>query len=266
MYSDSQLRTWTILTAAILAVLFSVPRSLADAGKTQYISYAFGHWVPMVYTDEAGRGKGLLSEVAREVFETELGLTLLYSERPWKRAQLEVKNGTSDFLITVATDSRKAYALASQHVFYTLPLYIYTYADHPMMDAIDRIRSAEDIKRLKLKPVTNLGNGWHKDNIDILGIDTHYVKEEENILLFLASRRADIMIDAVVPTNFLVDKLGLNRDIHLTESRFSQVDFHLLMGRKSRYATWMERINRAFERIRRDGRLKAIVARYERAP
>ncbi len=252
-------------TIFILIIIIIVPVPvMAIAQKKMSIIYVSHQWVPMTYTNEAGRRSGLLVDIAREVFERELGLNLICIERPWKRAQLEVENGTSDFIITVATPSRKKYALSGTHAFYTLPLYVYTYAGHEKLDAIHGIRSARDIKALNLRPVTNLGNGWHKDNIDAHGIHTHYVGKEDNILLFLANKRADIMIDAVVPTNYLIDKMKLSRDIILTKSRFSQVDFHLLLSRKSKYAPWMSRIDTAHERAEKSGRIQAIISKYER--
>lgn len=165
------------------------------------IRHVYSDWRPMCYTDDNGRASGLLPDIARIVMEEELGLTLEGYARPWKRAQKEVETGESDFLITVATKARREYALVSESVFYQLPLYIYTYRGHEKQTAIDAIKDVSDIKRLNLVPVTNLGNGWHKENIDDHGINTHYAGKEENILYLLANRRADIVIDAKVPTN-----------------------------------------------------------------
>jgi len=106
----------------------------------------------MVYMDGFGRGQGVLVDIAREVFEKELGLNLICIERPWKRAQLQVEKGDSDFIITVATASRKKYALAGKHVFYTLPLYIYTYAGHEKLGAIHKIQSVRAMRSLRISP------------------------------------------------------------------------------------------------------------------
>lgn len=62
---------------------------------------------------------------------------------------------------------------------------LYTYKDHPKLDEIKQIKEVIDIKKLNLKPISNLGNGWHKQNIDIYGIKTLYVKEDENIIQVL---------------------------------------------------------------------------------
>jgi len=246
----------------VVLVFSAWGQDTAEARSQINISFVFGRWVPLDYVDDSGRGCGLLVDIAREVFEQELGLNLVCIKRPWKRAQLEVKNGTSDFMVTVSTKARKAYAIASQQAFCSLPLYVYTYSGHRQMEAIHRIRSAGDIRTLKLRPVSNLGNGWQKDNIDAAGIYTHYVGTDENVLLFLANKRADIMIDALIPTNYLIRKMGLGKSIVLTRSRFSQVDLHLLLSRKSRFASWMPKIDDAFENVRKKGRIATIVSGY----
>ncbi len=246
----------------VILAFFASGRATAEARSQTNISFVFGRWVPLDYMDDSGRGCGLLVDIAREVFEKELGLRLVCITRPWKRAQLEVKNGASDFMVTVSTETRKAYAIASQQPFCSLSLNVYTYSGHRQMEAIHKIRSARDIKKLKLRPVSNLGNGWQKDNIDAAGIYTHYVGTDENVLLVLASKRADIMIDALIPTNYLIRKMGLGKSIVLTGSRFSQVDLHLLLSRKSRFSSWMPQIDDAFENVRKKGRIAAIVSGY----
>ena len=247
----------------ILIFLFFFLNEGQAAENNGKIIMTFSEWIPMAQVDSWGNGYGLMPEIAKAVFEDELGISVGFRVRPWKRAQIDVEKGRSDFMITVATESRKRYALPSTKPFYKLPLYIYTYAGHEKLEAINGIQSAEDIKALKLIPVTNLGNGWHKDNIDAHGINTHYVGKEESILMFLASKRADIMIDAVVPTNYLIKIKELNRKIVLTKCRFSQVDFHLLLSRKSSFANRMKDINAAFERAEQKGRIQDIVLKYE---
>lgn len=244
----------------VAGILLAAVLKPAAAGE---IVFAVSDWRPMAYQDETGQARGLLVEIAREVMEKEMGLDLAVRFLPWKRAQKEVEFGKSDFLITVPTKARKAYAAVSGQVFYRLPLHIYTWAGHPKRREIDAIRTAEDIKRLNLVPVTNLGNGWHREQVDAQGIETHYAGKEENILFLLAYKRADIVIDAVVPTNYLIRKYGLNRKVELTRSRFSQVEFHLLMGKRSGFAGRMPLFDAAFERARQRGAIRAIAERYE---
>jgi len=251
----------TFFLQFISLVLFLSISHPGAGAETREISYSVSGWKPMAYINETNEPKGLLVGIAREVMEKEMGLNLVVKVRPWKRAQKEVETGESDFLITVATKARKNYALVSENVFYSLPLYIYTYKNHEKRKEIDAIKSVRDIKKLNLMPVTNLGNGWHKENVDVYGIDTHYAGKEENILFLLANKRADIVIDAVVPTNYLIEKFKLNQKVELTASRFSRVDFHLLLGKKSRFAGQMPLFDSAFTRSK--DRIHDLIAGYE---
>lgn len=235
----------------------------AGLASGRVISFAFHQWKPMIYIDEKKEGQGVMADIAREVFEDGMGLKLLYNERPWSRAQLEVKNGDTDFIITVPTPERRGYALVSAQPFYSLSFYIYTYRGHEKLDKINRIKTAADIKDLNLVPVTNLGNGWHKQNIDIHGINTHYVGKEKHILLFLANRRADIMIDVRLPTDYLIKKHGLSRKIMRTQARFRSIDFHLILSRKSLFAKEMPLINQIFTRAKKEGRIDRILNKYQ---
>ena len=235
--------------------------TVAGHAESRPVFLALSEWVPMAYEDDRGQPQGLLVEIVREVVEREMGLTLAVKFLPWVRAQKEVEFGQSDVLITVPTEERLAYALASDRPFYRLPLFIYTYKDHLLLPRINQIRTVSDIKSLKLVPVTNLGNGWHREHIDAYGINTHYAAKEANILQLLALKRGDIVIDAAVPTNFLIRKYGLGQKVVQTACRFSQVDFHLLVGRKSPFSDRMQTFNQAFSRAQ--DRIETVARGYE---
>ena len=82
---------------------------------------------------------------------------------------------------------------------------------------IDQIKTAEDIVRLNLKTVTNLGNGWHEAHMESKGVLTKYVGVEDSALRFLAAKRADIMIDALVSTNYLIKETGSTSELKLSK-------------------------------------------------
>lgn len=185
----------------ILATLFfsypALPQSAQAAPPT--VTYAVGPPSIPVYELEPGNEsgwKGLFVELVEEIFAKELGYRVVIEQYPWKRAQQNVKEGIADITVSVPTAERLEYALKSDRPIYRMYLNIYTYAGHPKLAEIRKIKTVQDINSLKLKPVTNLGNGWHKENIDDAGVTTFYVPNDENLVQFLAFRRADIMIDA----------------------------------------------------------------------
>lgn len=234
----------------------------AEQDNENVISLAASSWPPYIYKDKSGNGKGLHIDILRELFETEMGLSLEYKELPWKRAQLNVQYGQADVLLTVPTEERLTYAVKSEQAVYELYLYAYTYKDHPRLNEINAITSGLDVKKLELLPVTNRGNSWHKLNIDSFGVKTYYVNEEENAFRVLAHRRADITIEPLYAGSYLINKFGLSSKIVPTKARFGPLLFHLLLSKKSKYFKKMDQINQALNRLKTSGRLQEILNKY----
>lgn len=226
------------------------------------IKFSCYNWLPMNYENDKGIPSGLYIDILNEVFVNQLGIPLSTRFRPWKRAQVEVRKGITDFLITVATRERLKYSTKSNEPFFLLYLYIYTYANHPLANQIDQIKSPEDIVKLNLTAVTNLGNGWHKSNMEAKGVKTHYVRLEDSALGFLSLKRADIMIDALISTNHLIRKKGLSSKIQLTKARFGPLKMHLLMSNQSPFLKLMPEINEAFKNLQDEGVINEIISRY----
>jgi polar amino acid transport system substrate-binding protein len=206
--------------------------------------------------------KGLFVDILDRVLVRELGVDLTFMAFPWKRAQKQVEDGNADILISVPTSERLQYSLASDAPVLKMYLHVYTYAGHRRLPEIRQIRTPADIIALNLIPATNDGNSWHKENIDSFGVKTLYVPNDENLVQFLAKRRADIMIDAPITMNRLIRQYGLAADIVQTDVRFGPVNFHLLMSRKSRYVKLMPEINAAISKLAKDGTLEKLAMNY----
>lgn len=248
-----------IITLFSLSVLLSAAVSYGD---TKQIRFAFHKWPPVVYLDDNGRPAGLYYDLLSEVLEKKLDMVIIPQQLPWKRCQTNVRDGESDFILTVATDERLDYAVKSELPFYELYLYVFTYSGHPKLPNIRSIQSASDIKALDLIAVTNLGNGWHKAHIDSAGVTTRYLRQEDNSLKFLANKRADIMIDGLISTQKAIRQLGLSDKVVPTEARFGPIRMHLLISKKSPHVTMMPEINRAFSELKKQGVIDQITDRY----
>lgn len=248
----------------IIPFLFFFTLNIYCEQKT--ITYAFGSgdWIPIIYNDNSKNNgyRGLYVEILEEIFVNRLSIGLKYEAFPWKRTQMRVEKGEADFLITVATNDRLKYTVSSSMPLLELYMHIYTYKGHSKLDLINQIKDPNDILTLNLIPVSNLGNGWHKENIDRFGIPTLYVKEDTNIALLLAAKRADIMIEAVIPMNNEIKKLGLSNKILLTDAKFGPVKFYLLMSKKSNNLDLMPMIDKAITDITTDGTLDRITSKY----
>jgi polar amino acid transport system substrate-binding protein len=253
-----------IIKFTIIVLYFCTSFVSADTVKktNNTITYAFAPWMPIVYVDSKGVSKGLYIEMLNELFVKELKMNLSVKSFPWKRSQKNVKDGLSDFLITIPTSERLKYTIPSETPLFNLYLHVYTYKNHKKINEIRKIKTAHDIKRLGLIPVSNLGNGWHKEHIDSYGVSTQYVSEDEQIAKFLAHKRSDILIDAPITMNHVIKTQGLSSKIVLTEAKFGPVMFYLLMGKKSEHIKLMPDINKALTKLHENGTFDRLIVKY----
>lgn len=227
------------------------------------ISYTFSSWPPVTSLDENDSAWGIYPDLVRELFEKRLDIPTKAVQLPWKRAQLSVEIGTVDFIITVPTEERLKYAEASDSAFYKLFLHVFTYKDHPKLAQMQEITSAKDIYNLGLTPVTNLGNGWHKKNIDSYGIETKYVPAETNAVAFLSMKRADLTIESLEPMIYELKKKPAGERLVDTGAKFGPIKMHLLLSKESSFINRLPEINATFAEMLKDGTVEKILKKYQ---
>lgn len=252
------LRRWLVPMGLVLAL-----PALAQS-KLAFVRFAATEAPPFLIADPTQPSgiRGLYADILNDVIGRRMGLSWTGALLPWKRAQGEVQSGNADLTITVPTEERLAYAIPSNRPVFEAYLHVYTYKGHPKLKEIRKIRSAEDIRRLGLVPVTNLGNNWHQEQIDAAGVQTHYAPADENIARFLAAHRADIMIDLPLTMDPKIRELGLAQNLEKTPARFGPIRFHILVSRKSSFAASMEALNAAVNQFIQDGSRERTAAKY----
>jgi polar amino acid transport system substrate-binding protein len=253
----------TTLIALVIAMLCFAESGTAMADPGKAIVFTSPPWKPYIYQDGNGMAQGVYIDILKAIFEEGLQLPVSYADYPWKRAQTAVKDGLADLIITIATPDRLQYAVKSELPVLEMFLHVYTYKDHPRLADIRTIRSGGDILAMRLKPVTNLGNVWHKNNIDHLGVETHYVPSEENAFLFLAAKRADITIEPLIAGNYLIKQLNLADRVIPTKARFGPLRFYVLLSKKSPLLKRMKEINQVIEALHQSGRMQHIYESYQ---
>ncbi len=227
-------------------------------------SISDAEWYPIYsFSDHGQKLEGLLADLVHALFAGELQWQSLPRPRPWARAQREVADGQTDFFVTVPTESRKQYAQVTSIPLFRLYLNLYTYAGHPRLEAIQKIISVEDIKALDLVLVSNNGNGWHKSNMEDKGVKTQWVGGDNEIIRFLSMKRADAMIDVALPMNYRIEKMGLGDRLVRTDVAFGPIEFYVMVGKKSLYASRMNEINDALKRMQDKGILQQIWSKYD---
>lgn len=235
-----------------------------SSGDTITWTLAEESWIPIYYDLKGSDSslQGYWPELIRELFINRLSLDLKVKRLPWVRGQRQVREGESDFMITIPTDERESYALVSENPVLRLFMQIFTYAGHERMDEIKKIVSVQDILQMGLIPVTNQGNGWHEQHIDSFGVKTEHVRSDESLPKVLASKRADILIDVPLTMSYQIKQLGLSSQIVLTDVILDETDFHLLVSKKSPFADKMDEIDRVLNEMIEDGTVDKLYRKY----
>ncbi|MCK5882605.1 MAG: transporter substrate-binding domain-containing protein [Bacteriovoracaceae bacterium] len=244
-------------------ILFSIVQFLwAATAYGATIKYALPNWPPMGYVEQ-NKLKGMIAEIVKEVFEGELKIKVIPDVNPWNRAQRQVELGRADFMVSALTDLRLGYAIASELPFVEMSLHIFSMSTHPKSNLISKVKSAQDLIDNNLTSVTNRGNGWHKKNIENKGVKTHLVSDENDAILFLKHKQADVMIDTLVATNKVIKEQGLTDIVVANKKKFELVKFYLMVSKKSKYSSLMPKINKAFYKLKKSGVIRKIISRYE---
>jgi len=251
-----------ILQVLFIVIIISAAPINAFSDDNITLTYTSAEWIPFSYRDATNTPRGLYIDLLDRVLTQELGITFEYIQLPWKRAQLYAEEGKADILITVKNSERLNYASASDIPLLQLYLNIFTYANHPLLSEIEQITSGKDIQKHNLVAVTNIGNAWHKENIDSFGVTTHYTDDEESAFMIVASKRADITIEPVYAGSYLVRQLGLSDKVVMTDAQFGPIDMHLLFSKKSPHIGLMPKINAAILKLKENGTFEKITERY----
>lgn len=206
---------------------------------------------------------GLLVEILDEIFKL-ANMPYAIEVYPWARAQAQVQAGRADILVTVPTVERQGYAQASEIAVFPMVMQIYARKDHPRLSDIRRIKSTQDIVTLDLVAISNLGNGWHKANIEAAGVKTYYGTNDESAARMLAARRGDILIDSAVSMALEIRRQGLEGVLTAAAAPYAPLRFHVLLSHKSPFVSRMPDINRAVQTLQKNGTLERLYLKYTR--
>ncbi len=240
--------------------LFEVKaEELKQIKDTVTVSYAYNK--PLIY-QVGNHGTGVYPDILYEIFSVELGLQLDFQERPWKRAQTDIKMGRSDVIVTVPTSERLRYVLASRDPIYYLERKLYTYQGHTKLKEIQAIKTIADIIDLNLSMAAIIGDGWYKENLLNKGVATRLVPDPRNSFRILADKRVDAIITSPSTAENVLRHEGVTEKIVDTGISFRSAAAHILVSKKSKYAHRMNEIDQAIAKIIKDGRYSKILAKY----
>ena len=249
-------------------VILFVTTTLMNAAENRAFVWADdeAYW-PAIYRGKDGKPAGIFDDIMTELFKR-LKIPLKKSLYPWKRAQLLLKEGKSDGLITVYTKDRKLFTVATDPLW-EIGENLFFRRDNPKACKILRVNSFDDLKGLTI--VDTLGSGWSKDNYDAHGIkNVIWAPSIDSAFNMLAKGRADVFIMFNINAyNLLLKKRAMNgplskgfKNIVAITPTFATLPFRLLIRKDSLFAKKIPQINKILKNMKEDGTMQRIRQKY----
>lgn len=248
-----------LLSTTLVAMLLLVPASLLNAQgalRIAYPSFPPFHWV-----NETGEMTGFFHEIITEALVKRMGMTVVWNEYPWPRCQENLKAGKDDAIMTVPTAERAVYTVTHKDPFYQKELHIFTYVDHHRMAEIKGIKKIEGIKEGRFSVITYSGNGWHKENVEPLGIKTYEAAYLGNVWKMLADRRGDLVLEWPHGAWPDIRRVGATDRVIDTGFTISTMPFHLLIRKDSPHVSILNDLNEVIKKMFQDGTMTSILSK-----
>ena len=247
-----------LLTVAVL--FFGMPAAPAAAEQGP-MKICYPDFWPFFHRQDDGRMTGFFHDIVTEALGR-MDIQATWKAYPWPRCQDKVLAGESDGMITFPSVERLQYTKTHPDPFYEKKLTIFTYVRHPRLREIKAIKSIDDIRRLNLRVITYMGNGWNDKNIKTRGIKTYDTALLKNVWLMLANKRGDIVIEwpgGAWPDIYATDT---EEGILQTDVSLQAMPFHLMIGKESPYVDCLPRFNEIILQMNKEGAIDRIVEKY----
>lgn len=221
--------------------------------------------VPFKTTNSEGKPSGIFYDIISSAFGR-MGVALKYEGYPWKRAQMLVKMGKADALITVPTPERLGYSKANKEPVLMARIKIFTQRDNPNIAQIKSVKSLADLEGLKIMEFS--GSGWGKKMLKQFDVD--WFPNISSICKALAADRGDVFLENEIVVLHTIKSIKSNeRDWgfkfdHLIsfDAPVAPIPFHLLIQKKSKFLHLLPKFDETIRAMREDGELDKIIDKW----
>jgi polar amino acid transport system substrate-binding protein len=249
------------LLIVIMAFVFCLPIRGYSAEKIFRLShddYKPFHW----YDKDTQETKGVFIDMVEEILGNRLGYKIVYTEYPWKRAQLQVHNGKEDAYITTPTPERLKHTEIGDKPLIVMQKVIFTYSNNPKIELLRNIKNFEDLRQFKV--LDYLGNGWGKKRlVEETGISPDYSPSVDSVLKKLAAKRGDIFIEDSTIVNYNIRLLGLSNETVELPVILEATEFKLCVSKKSSFKNDNDKIDKIISEMVKDGALTRIINKWK---
>lgn len=218
-------------------------------------------YAPASFTSPTdGSAIGIEPDIIREAFADIKDVELKFIPLPWQRVQDRVRKGKADAFISAVTPDRLIYATHGKFPVFHDSYTFFTYAGHPRMKDMKKIKTLNDISEYSICEYE--GSGWAKKNLvgKVKHID--YGNTIGMKVSMLAARRCDLILDI----NFLI--LSTAKHLKMSDSlvklpaTIKGSEYHLMIGKQSPNKKILKSINQKLQHMHNSGRINQIVQKW----
>lgn len=228
--------------------------------NTITITFMSDHKPIAFLSSENGEVVGIEPDIIREALSEEKNIELKFIGLPWVRVQDRVKKGQADAFISVITPERLTYSYPSKVALFPEGYTLYTYAKHPKMTELRKIKTINDLRDYTVCEYSE--SGWAKRNLPKKVKKIDYAKSVEMKVTMLAAKRCDLIIDLDFLVNSLSKQHRVSESIVELPIILKGTSYHLMIGKKSPNQKILDKVSDKLKAMHESGRIDQIIQKW----
>ncbi len=250
--------------ALTVALVLAAPWLAGQAAAACELRVGWEPYAPYTYADGAGGVTGADIELVR-VLADEVGCAVEFTELPWARILREVESGTLDMSTSTSwTPERTAWAWFSEPYRET-EMAIYVRRGEVGRFELGRLADIA-AERFRLGVITDY---YYGDAFQAVAKDPHYAEWIDgatdyatNIRKLISGRIDGYLVEDVGVMAAELARLGVADEVERYPLAIEGEELRFMFSRQTVEPATVAAIDAAVERMRTDGRLRAITQRY----
>lgn len=245
-------RIWVLLVLSLT--------SASTFAKPSMTIVYYDSFPPYSFRDENGNMAGIFIDIADQVLQDKMGISVLHRGYPWARAQKMVQMGEADAFITVATQARQEYTNVSSTPVIVGPMNLFVNPTNRNLDQIEHIQTTDDLSPFLI--LDYQGNNWGNQHFPEDKFRRLLTSNLSNALTMLAHGRGDVIATDKIVADYLMAQLNLQGLIIELPIILAEVEFSLCIGKSSPFNSLLPEFNQQMAQFREQGHVDTVLANY----
>jgi polar amino acid transport system substrate-binding protein len=217
------------------------------------------YWPPYSYVDDQNRPAGIFFDILKEALNQRMGIPVKAISLPWGRVQTYVRERKVDGMITVTTQERLKYLVASENVF-SISLNIYVNKSSPNYSKLADITDISGLAPFEVCEINGNQSAierYQRFQIEKVKLITKYTQ----CFQMLERQRVDFVVVPPALGNKLITDLGMADSIAEILLRIP-ANHNLLIHKQSPYVDALPEFNRVIQKMREEGFIEKIATKH----